>query len=285
MTAAPTHDRVQVVDAALAPRVEAFLEGPSSGSGRTEAILRHQQLLDALDRGEYRRLAVWPDDDPAAVAHLAASGTLTVSGSADAGDHLGSYLAGSGWRVLLGDVELAQAIIDVTPKGLRRRGISAREQRFMHTTGPPPLDPPAGFRLAARGDLGVVTDFACRLHVEDQMGPPLSRGARTGVADRMRSSISRSLTWVVERQGEVVAKFDVSLWTRRRGAQIAGVFVDEGWRGQGIAAKGVAAVAGVLIADGLPGVTLHVRSDNAAGRRAYANAGFVDGGPWILALR
>lgn len=286
MTAAPTDDRILIVDHRTASRAIAFLERPPQGGDDVDAILRHQQILDALDRHEYRRVVLWPDQEPAAVAHLASTGTLVVAGEESGGRSIGAYLAGSGWRVLLGDLALSSAIVAATPKGLRRRGISAREQRFMALRCPAEIAEPVGFRLAGQSDLETVTDMACRLHVEDRMGPPLSRVAQAGVAQRMRSSIARSLTWVVDGEGVgPVAKVDVSLWSRVRGGQIAGVYVDERWRGRGIAAGAVAAVSRRLLANGLPGVTLHVRADNVAGRKAYARAGFVDQGAWLLALR
>ncbi len=117
------------------------------------------------------------------------------------------------------------------------------------------------------------------------MGPPIPRASRAGVRSRMRDSILRGSTWVVERQGRPVAKIDLSISSRSRGAQIAGVYVDPEHRGGGIAASGVAAVSRALLDDGVPGVTLHVRSDNAPALRAYARAGMVDRGAWILALR
>lgn len=286
MSAPFVDQRVGTVDERSAPRLAAFLGRPPPGLGRTDALLRHQHLLDALDRREYRRFLVWPGGpEPAAVAHLNPSGTLVLAGSADAAADLADHLHGSGWRVLLGDAPLVERFLEAAPRALRRRRVRARRQRFMATTRPAPLTAPEGLRPAADEDLEVVTDLACRLHVEDRMGPPLSRTARAGVADRMRVSIERSLTWVVERDRAVVAKIDVSLWTRRYGAQIAGVYVDERYRGRGLAAGGVAAVSRELVADGLPGVTLHVRADNAAGRRAYERAGYVDRGEWTLALR
>lgn len=285
MTGAPLRDRVRVVDNAAAPGVRAFLEGPDGAGDPIGGILRHQQLLDALDRGDHRRLLMWPDADPVAVAHLSGAGTLTVAGAEEAGADMGAYLGGSGWRVMLGDAALANRILEATPKGLRRWRTRVREQRFMATSNPAPLPEPDGLRLATEADLHTVTELACRLHVEDRMGPPLARSARTGVAERMRSSIARGATWVVEREGLVVAKFDVSLRTVGYGAQIAGVFVEDRWRGAGIATAGVAAVARSLLDEGLAGVTLHVRSDNHAGRRAYERAGFTDGGAWTLALR
>jgi predicted GNAT family acetyltransferase len=90
---------------------------------------------------------------------------------------------------------------------------------------------------------------------------------------------------VVERGGRVVAKVDVSLYSRRRGAQLAGVYVDAQHRGQGIASTAVATICDELLIDGVPGVSLHVRADNATAISAYRRAGMVDMGPWLLALR
>lgn len=285
MSAAPVREQVQTVDRRSAPRVVELLETPRAGQTRLDAILFHQHLLDALDRADHRHMVVWPERDPAAVAHLSSSGTLIVAGGASGGQPLAAHLANAGWRVLLGDAALADRILETGSRGLMRRRVRAREQRFMATTRPADLDWPEGLRLARASDLDVVTEMAARLHVEDQMGPPLSRAARSGVADRMRGSIARGLTWVIEREGTSVAKIDVSMMTAKRGAQIAGVYVDEAWRGTGLAGGGVAGVARALMADGAPGVTLHVRSDNLAGQRAYRRAGFVDQGAWMLALR
>ena len=284
MTSAPTRSGVRTVDDRSAPAVAAFLERPGPGEEPLDAVLAHQLLLDALDRGERQRLLMWPGDEPRAVGHLSATGTLVVAGDAAAGDAIARHVEGGGWRVLLGDAPLAQRILDVSGHALLRRRPRAREQRFMVTRAPADLDAPVGLRRARADDLDAVSDQACRLHVEDRMGPPLSRSARAGVTERMRESILRGATWVVERD-VVVAKVDVSLASRRRGAQIAGVYVEHAWRGRGLATRAVAAISRQLIADGFPGVTLHVRADNSSGRAAYAKAGFVDYAAWILALR
>ncbi len=229
-------------------------------------------------------MLIWPGDEPRAVGHLSTAGTLVVAGEAAGGPAIASHLHASGWRVLLGDADLADEIVAQVSGGLLRRRTRAREQRLMLTRAPAPLPAPEGFRPAVPRDLPVVSEFACRLHVEDRMGPPLAKGARDGVTERMRESIARGATWVAGAP-EIVAKFDVSLCSERRGAQIAGVYVHQAARGRGIAAGGVAAVSRELLEAGIPGVTLHVRADNPAGRAAYARAGFVDRGAWTLALR
>jgi predicted GNAT family acetyltransferase len=63
------------------------------------------------------------------------------------------------------------------------------------------------------------------------------------------------------------------------------VYVLPEWRGRGLASAAVGAIGAELMARGFPGVTLHVRSDNAAAIAAYERAGFADAGPLVLALR
>jgi uncharacterized protein len=140
-------------------------------------------------------------------------------------------------------------------------------------------------RRAVMGDLERLTDFACGLHVEDQMGPPLSRSGRSAVQQRVATSIRRQTSWVVEVEGHVAAKFDVSIESRRRGAQLAGVYVDRRWRGRGLARRGIADLSRRLLQAGMPCVTLHVRADNVAAIRAYEAAGYTQRRRWLLALR
>lgn len=286
VTATPTRTGVRAVDERLAPAVVELLERPAPGEAVVDAVLDHQLLLDALDRGEHPRVMAWPGDAPRAVGHLSTAGTLMVAGDPAGGEPLGRHLAHAGWRVLLGDAALADGVLAASGRGLLRRRPRAREQRFMAARRVVDLARPPGLRRAKPADLDAVTDLACRLHVEDRMGPPLSRSARAGVAERMRDSIARGATWVVEaEEGAIAGKVDVSLSSPARGAQIAGVYVVDEHRGRGLAARAVAGVARELRAAGLPGVTLHVRADNVAGRRAYQRAGFVDRGAWTLALR
>jgi len=265
-----------------ADRLRALLE---SGFGGTCEPLMHQHLLDALDRGDHSRFVVWPPADPVGVLYLGVSGSVIVAGDPGAGAALAGAAERTDWRVLLGDAELCRALLDASSQGFFRRRHSAREQRFMATTAPAAPSRMHGLRLADAGELDRLTDFACRLHVEDRMGPPISRAGRVAVRARMHDSIAAGATWVVERDGQAVGKVDVPLYSRRRGAQVAGVYVDEAWRGRGLASQAVGALAASLLEAGLPSVTLHVRADNTPAMRAYRRGGFTDRGPWLLALR
>ena len=285
MTTAPAADAAVRLDPDAEPLVIQLLLDDFGRQPQPYARLASQVLLDALDRGERDRFLVWPAHDIRAVLYVSPIGTLVPAGDAAAGAAFAMAAERIGWRVLVGDATVAEALLDAYPRGLFRRRPSGREQRFMATTAASELARPVGFRRATYEDVSVLTEFACCLHVEDQMGPPLSRGARPSVRARMADSVAHGLTYVVERDRSVVAKFDVSLHSKTRGAQIAGVYVEPDYRGRSITAQAVAAIIRDLTRDGVPGVTLHVRADNAPAIAAYRRAGLIDRGAWTLAIR
>ncbi len=249
---------------------------------------RHHYLLDALDRGEAQRFVVWGDDRPRAVVHIGLTGTVVPAGDPRGARDLIPFVDRSRWRIMIGDEGITRSLLDLSGgRSWWRRRPAVRIQRFLtvDATSAVPGETPPGFRRGYRHDLRWLEDFACRLHVEDRMGPPLQGAARAGVRQRMAESVDRGMTWVVEREGRPVGKVDLSLHSRRRGAQIAGVFVDDDWRGRGIGTAMVAALSRELLEVGLPVVSLHVRDDNDPAIRAYRNAGYVERGNWLLALR
>ncbi len=286
MTTTPARVSTQRLRRADVPEVVATLE---SDFGRLSPGLwdpRHHYLLDALDRGEYDRFVVHGDTSIRAVAHLGLTGTIVPAGDPDSAEALSVLVERSRWRILIGDEPIARRLLDISVRGWWRRRPATRVQRLMTIErSQPGTVTIQGFRRSSRLDLDHLEDFACRLHVEDRMGPPLVAGSRLGVRHRMADSVDRGMTWVVQREGRPVAKVDLSLHSHRRGAQIAGVYVDEAYRGQGIAAGMIGSLSHQLLDSGLPVVTLHVRDDNVPAMRAYARAGFAERGRWLLALR
>ena len=285
MTAEASAPAASRLDDHAVPQIVELLEHDFGRQSPPEGVIANQVLLDALDRGEQSRFLVWPNVNPRAVLYMSNVGTLVPAGDPAAGPAFAAAAERAGWRVLVGDAPLSETLLDAYPRGLFRRRPGGREQRFMATQRAVDLPRPVGFRRGTYEDVPVLTDFACALHVEDKMGPPLARSTRPAVRARMADSVAHGLTYVVERDRKVVAKFDLSLHSRLRGAQIAGVFVDHEYRGQGITTGAVAAITKELLADGLPGVTLHVRADNAPAIAAYRRAGLDDRGAWTLAIR
>ncbi len=286
MTAAAAAPAAGRLDDAALSNVIALLEQDFGRQPPPHGVLANQVLLDALDRGEQHRFLVWPSTSPRAVLYMSEIGTLVPAGDPEAGAAFAAAAERAGWRVLVGDGPISESLLDAYRRGLFRRRPSGRDQRFMSTASQPEAAPrPLGYRRATYEDVPTLTEFACELHVEDLMGPPLARSTRPAVRARMADSVARGHTYVVERDRAVVAKFDLSLHSRTRGAQIAGVYVHPDYRGQGITSAAVAVMARDVLADGLPGITLHVRADNTPAIAAYRRAGLVDRGPWSLAIR
>jgi uncharacterized protein len=286
MTAMPTTRVARSLRRGDVPKVVRLLETDFGRLPAGDGATRHQFLLDALDRGEHSRFALWPERGIGAMIYVGTGGTVVPAGDPEAGPALAAAADASSWRVMIGDAPVARSVVECTGRSVFRRRALAREQRFLVARRVPRVvEPPLGMRLAGLADLPEVTELACLLHVEDQMGPPIPRASRAGVRGRMRDSILRGATWVVERDGRAVAKVDLSIQSRLRGAQIAGVYVDAAYRSQGVAGDCVAAVTRALLDSGYPAVTLHVRADNVPAMRAYERAGFIDEGAWVLALR
>ena len=285
MTAAPAAPPAGRIPREDVPAVVELLEQDFGRQSPAEGTLANQVLLDALDRDEHNRFLIWPNVEPRAVLYMSLNGTLVPAGDPQAGPAFAAAAERAGWRVLVGDAPLSESLLDAYPSGLFRRRPAGREQRFMVAVDPPASERPLGFRRATYEDVPTLTDFACALHVEDKMGPPLARSTKPAVRARMADSVAHGLTYVVERQRAVVAKFDLSLYSATRGAQIAGVYVAPEYRGQGITSTAVAAIVREIRISDLPGVTLHVRADNIPAIRAYRKAGMVDRGPWTLAIR
>lgn len=287
MTTTPARPTTQRLAPASVEEVSRAIE---SDFGRLPAGLwdpRHHYILDALDRGEHDRFVVHRDDVVRAVMHLGISGTVVPAGDPAAAADMAPFIERARWRILIGDEPLARALLEVAGGSWWRRRPTMRVQRFMtvDATSAVPDQVVEGFRRAWRADLDLLEEYACMLHVEDRMGPALAAGARQGVRQRMADSIDRGMTWVVELQGRAVGKVDLSLHSTRRGAQIAGVYVDPAHRGRGIATGMVSAVSRQLLDQGLPVVSLHVRDDNTPAIAAYQRSGFVERGRWVLALR
>jgi ribosomal protein S18 acetylase RimI-like enzyme len=287
MTATPARAKAARLALVDVPHVTALLERDFGHRQAGGWAYEHHYLLDALDQGQHNRFVIWPDDDPVAVLYFSPTGTLVPAGDPAAATAFADASNPTSWRILIGDLEISQAVLDLAARSLFRRRVSAREQRLMTATvsSVPDGDIPDGFRLANSSDLDRLTDFACQLHVVDQMGTPILRAARGAVRARVAESVAQAATWVVDRGGVPVAKVDLSLRSWRRGAQLAGVFVESAWRNRGIGGSTVRALARELLDAGFPVVSLHVRADNVPAIAAYRRAGFIDQRPWLLALR
>jgi ribosomal protein S18 acetylase RimI-like enzyme len=178
--------------------------------------------------------------------------------------------AESDWVILVGPRRPAEAFLS----HYRWRGRSTHLNRIQdfHVLRPDTLtDLQADIRPAEVADLDAVVEMSEQMLQEDFRLPPGSL-SRAGIRESMKQKVVDGRTWVLEEDGEVVFKVDVSA-QYAGGAQIEGVFTLPHRRGCGLARAGVAAVSRELLGTS-EFVSLHVDRDNVAACRAYEAAGF-----------
>ncbi|MFB7443747.1 GNAT family N-acetyltransferase [Streptomyces mirabilis] len=87
----------------------------------------------------------------------------------------------------------------------------------------------------------------------------------------------------LDQNGKVVFKAEIGAATRQA-CQVQGVWVDPEYRGQGLAAPGMAAVMRYALADIAPLVSLYVNDFNTPARATYHRVGFQEVGAFMSVL-
>lgn len=186
----------------------------------------------------------------------------------------------AGWVILVSPSQPAERFL--SHYRWRGRGMHVnRVQEYYVVRAGEVSEDRASARRAEIDELDQIVDLSERMLCEDFALAPGSL-SREGIRDSMRRKIGDGRTWVVEEQGELVFKVDVSA-QYAGGAQIEGVFTIPRLRGKGIARRGCASVCAELLATS-PFVSLHVSRENAPARRAYEGAGFRHFGEFRLVL-
>ncbi len=131
----------------------------------------------------------------------------------------------------------------------------------------------SGERLerATERDLDAVVANSARQYVEDLK---VDRHAADpgGFRERHASELRDGRWWVLRQGGRLVFQAHVGP-ENEHVVQIGGVFSAPEVRGRGVASRGVAALADLLLAR-LPGVSLFCDEANAPARRVYERVGF-----------
>ena len=106
---------------------------------------------------------------------------------------------------------------------------------------------------------------------------PSDRMSARSVRNFLRAPTAH--VWVLEAAGELVGSLVLLTRKRMQSARIYSVIVLPRMRGQGLAAKLVAAAESHTRKLGLDAVTLEVREDNSAARALYRKLGYVEERP------
>ena len=156
-------------------------------------------------------------------------------------------------------------------------------QPLMAIDGPSPLTPDPGVRRVRIDEIDTLLPASIAMFTEEVGVSPLAGDGgvsyRTRVAELVRSG--RAFARIED--GRVIFKAEVGAATPSA-CQVQGVWVRPEFRGQGLAAPGMAAVVELSRAAISPVVSLYVNDFNAPGRATYLRAGFTEVGEFMSVL-
>ncbi|MBC7291850.1 MAG: GNAT family N-acetyltransferase [Actinotalea sp.] len=150
----------------------------------------------------------------------------------------------------------------------------------------PLVEPDPAVRPARPDEIGAVLPACVHMFVEEVGYSPVEGGG-TAYASRVRSLIAAGRSFVRMESGpdgaHVVFKAELGAVTPRV-AQVQGVWVTPGRRGQGLSAPGMAAVVRLTRARVAPVVSLYVNHYNARALASYERVGFRRVGTYATVL-
>ena len=155
------------------------------------------------------------------------------------------------------------------PREVRRR------QPHLEIADRPAVEPDPAVRRTVRGDLDVVYPACVAMYTEEVGISPEAGGGADVYRARVSQLIARGWQFARIEDGRVVFKAEVAC-ASPHAAQIQGVYVAPDRRGEGLAARGMAAVVEIVRAEVAPVVSLYVNEHNRAARRVYEKVGFVE---------
>ena len=170
---------------------------------------------------------------------------------------------------------------------LRPRWGPAREVRavqpVMVITGPPLVPPDPLVRRVQLDELDILWPACVAMFTEEVgISPTIGDGGASYRA-RLVQLIRSGRAFARIEDGKVIFKAEIGAATPQA-CQVQGVWVRPEYRGQGLAAPGMAAVVVEAARSIAPVVSLYVNDFNAPARAAYRRAGFVDTGQFMSVL-
>ncbi|WP_402467798.1 GNAT family N-acetyltransferase [Isoptericola aurantiacus] len=151
----------------------------------------------------------------------------------------------------------------------------------------PDVEPDPAVRPSTLAELDLVLPACVRMFTEEVGYSPVAGGG-SAYAARVRSLIADRRSFVridTDAAGESRVVFKAELGAVSQGvAQVQGVWVEPGLRGQGLAAPGMAAVVALTRRHVAPVVSLYVNSFNSPALAAYRRVGFEQAGTFATVL-
>jgi uncharacterized protein len=148
-------------------------------------------------------------------------------------------------------------------------------QPFLVLEGSPQVDPSPKVRRVRQDELDILYPACVAMYTEELGVSPEVQGGSALYRARVAHLITKGYAFAHIEAGEVLFKAELHAVTPAA-CQVQSVWVNPRYRGQGLAAPGVAAVCAAAIHDYAPVVSLYVNEHNEAARRAYDRVGFAE---------
>ena len=137
----------------------------------------------------------------------------------------------------------------------------------------PRVAPDPDVRRTTAADLDALYPACVAMYTEEVGVSPEVGGGATMYRARVAQLIGKGWSFARIDNGRVVFKAEVAA-ASPYACQIQGVYVDPDRRGEGLAARGMAAVVEIALRDIAPVVSLYVNDHNVPAQRAYEKVGF-----------
>jgi len=156
-------------------------------------------------------------------------------------------------------------------------------QPLMAIDGPPEIAADPGVRRVRSDEIDVLLPASIAMFTEEVGVSPLSGDGGAAYRARVSELVRAGRAFARIEDGRVIFKAEVGAATPQA-CQVQGVWVRPEFRGQGLAAPGMAAVVNEARRSISPVVSLYVNDFNAPARAAYRRAGFSEVGEFMSVL-
>ena len=209
---------------------------------------------------------------------------VPVALDAETGPEVGRFLARSRNRFssVFGPAEAVLSIWSELRHSAPQPFDVRPDQPLLQMTGKSAVPPAPGLRPARLNELDVLLP-ACTAMFEEEVGySPVSNGDRH-YRQRVKGLIERSQSLVdFDAGGKVIFKAELGT-VSSQAVQVQGVWMDPGYRGQGLSRSYMSAVVAAAL-DVAPVTSLYVNSYNAPARATYEAVGFDQVGTFATIL-
>ncbi len=244
----------------------------------THVFVDHRVRATSLDQ-RWLGGQVWGYDDGTGLVSLchAAANLIPVCATPEALRAFAGQALAQGRRcsAILGPNDDVHQLWELLADGWGPAREVRPRQPFLTLSSSPLLPPDPRVQRVRPDQLDILYPACVAMFTEELGISPEAGGGSRLYRSRVAQLIGRGLAFARIDNDEVVFKAEVAAVTPHA-AQIQGVWVHPDHRGQGVSAPAVAAVAGTVLRELSPVVSLYVNEHNVAARRSYASVGFAE---------